>query len=170
MKPSRYFVRIWHMSEDDSPDEESRMHASDEAEARLLARVQRAKGANAGAFERTNIRVPDDVPMADPPEHFWEYDEVQLDEDDVTREIHEDVVLDPKALEEELRVMRRRSSAARNVRDGRIDRIDDKGNIREHRVRADDASLTLCGLVIFYSQPPCGNGPCRRCASIARKT
>lgn len=47
----------------------------------------------------------------------------------------------------------------------RVDRIDDRGNIREHLRRREEAR-TLCGLVIGMSQPACGNAECRRCAQI----
>lgn len=45
-----------------------------------------------------------------------------------------------------------------------IDRIDDKGDIREHWTL--DGRRTICGIGIGYRQPPCGNRPCKRCAKI----
>lgn len=66
------------------------------------------------------------------------------------------------------RAERLRAFARRDVRDGRIDRIDDSGNIREHRVRDDDPSRTLCGLVIGNSQAPADNRTCARCTRIAK--
>lgn len=56
-----------------------------------------------------------------------------------------------------------------NVRDGRIDRIDGAGNIREHRVRVDDARRTVCGLEVHDSQAPCGNRKCQRCEQLAAR-
>ncbi len=49
----------------------------------------------------------------------------------------------------------------------KIDRIDDRGNIREHFTR--DGVRTICGIEIGYRQAPCGNGPCRRCGKIAAR-
>lgn len=49
----------------------------------------------------------------------------------------------------------------------KIDRIDDKGNIREHLTR--DGQRTICGLEIGQRQPPCGNAPCCRCEKIAAR-
>jgi hypothetical protein len=45
----------------------------------------------------------------------------------------------------------------------RIDRIDQKGNIREHIVHPRDPDKTLCGLVIGTSQRAMGNRVCQRC-------
>lgn len=50
----------------------------------------------------------------------------------------------------------------------KIDRIDSKANITEHRTT--DGVTTLCGLRLLVTQPPCGNKPCRRCARIASAT
>lgn len=49
----------------------------------------------------------------------------------------------------------------------KIDRIDDKGDIREHFTR--DGRRTICGIEIGYRQPPCGNRPCKRCEKIAAR-
>lgn len=46
----------------------------------------------------------------------------------------------------------------------RIDRIDDRGNIREHWTF--DDVRTICGIEIGYRQAACGNAPCRRCEKI----
>ena len=46
----------------------------------------------------------------------------------------------------------------------KIDRIDNRGDIREHLTR--DGRLTICGLAIEMSQPPCGNRSCKRCEKI----
>ena len=47
----------------------------------------------------------------------------------------------------------------------KIDRIDDRGDIREHQTR--DGHRTICGIEIGMRQPPCGNRPCKRCEKIA---
>lgn len=49
----------------------------------------------------------------------------------------------------------------------KIDRYDNRGDIREHVTR--DGRRTICGLSIGFaqSQPPCGNRPCKRCEKIA---
>jgi len=49
----------------------------------------------------------------------------------------------------------------------KIDRIDDRGNIREHLTR--DQRRTICGIEIGYRQDPCGNATCRRCEKIAAR-
>jgi len=49
----------------------------------------------------------------------------------------------------------------------RIDRISHNGDIREHLVRRDARSKTLCGLSIEESQDACGNRKCRRCIALA---
>ena len=49
----------------------------------------------------------------------------------------------------------------------KIDRIDDKGDIREHWTR--DGRRTICGVAIWNKQPAYGNRPCRRCAKIATR-
>ena len=49
----------------------------------------------------------------------------------------------------------------------KIDRIDSRGDIREHFTR--DGRRTICGLWIDVSQTPCGNRPCKRCEkNVAR--
>lgn len=47
----------------------------------------------------------------------------------------------------------------------KVDRIDDRGNIREHLTR--DGQRTICGIEIGQRQLPCGNATCRRCEKIA---
>ncbi len=49
----------------------------------------------------------------------------------------------------------------------KIDRIDDRGDIREHWTR--DGRRTLCGIPIGGRQSPCGNRPCRRCEKIVAR-
>lgn len=49
----------------------------------------------------------------------------------------------------------------------KVDRIDDRGNIREHFTR--DGLRTICGVEIGRRQPPCGNRPCKRCEKIAAR-
>ena len=46
----------------------------------------------------------------------------------------------------------------------KIDRIDRRGNIREHITQ--DGQDTLCGIEIGYRQTACGNAPCLRCKKI----
>lgn len=46
----------------------------------------------------------------------------------------------------------------------KIDRIDCRGDIREHRTH--DGKRTICGLAIDMRQPPCGNRSCKRCEKI----
>lgn len=46
----------------------------------------------------------------------------------------------------------------------KIDRIDDRGNIREHLTR--DGQRTICDIEIGYRQSACGNAPCLRCQKI----
>jgi len=46
----------------------------------------------------------------------------------------------------------------------KVDRIDDRGNIREHFTR--DEKSTICGIEIGMRQTPCGNTPCMRCKKI----
>lgn len=47
----------------------------------------------------------------------------------------------------------------------KIDRIDDRGDIREHWTH--DGHRTICGIEIGMKQPACGNRPCKRCKKIA---
>jgi hypothetical protein len=49
--------------------------------------------------------------------------------------------------------------------DGRVDRIDGKGNIRQHLTV--DRKVTLCGLALRLWQEPANNSECRRCVRIA---
>ena len=49
----------------------------------------------------------------------------------------------------------------------KIDRIDNRGDIREHLTR--DGRLTICGIEIDMWQVPCGNAPCRRCEKIVAR-
>ena len=49
----------------------------------------------------------------------------------------------------------------------KIDRIDDRGDIREHFTR--DGHHTICGIEIGMRQPACGNRPCKRCEKIAAR-
>jgi hypothetical protein len=49
----------------------------------------------------------------------------------------------------------------------KVDRIDDRGNIREHLTR--DGHRTICGIEIGQRQLPCGNATCRRCEKIAAR-
>jgi hypothetical protein len=51
----------------------------------------------------------------------------------------------------------------------KVDRIDNRGDIREHLTR--DGSRTLCGLTLGrgYTQNACGNRECRRCEKIAAR-
>jgi len=46
----------------------------------------------------------------------------------------------------------------------KVDRIDDRGDIREHFTR--DGKTTICGIEIGMRQTPCGNAPCLRCKKI----
>ena len=46
----------------------------------------------------------------------------------------------------------------------RVDRIDNRGDIREHLTR--DGKRTICGIEIGMRQMPCGNATCRRCEKI----
>jgi hypothetical protein len=48
-----------------------------------------------------------------------------------------------------------------------MDRIDDKGDIREHLTR--DGRRTICGIEIGMRQSACGNRPCKRCQRIAMR-
>ena len=47
----------------------------------------------------------------------------------------------------------------------RIDRITQRGNIREHRTL--DGERTMCGIAIEISQEPAGNAVCKRCQTLA---
>jgi hypothetical protein len=49
----------------------------------------------------------------------------------------------------------------------RVDRIDDRGDIREHLTR--DGRRTICGIEIGQRQAPCGNRPCKHCEKIAKR-
>lgn len=49
----------------------------------------------------------------------------------------------------------------------KIDRIDRRGNIREHILVEGSEQRTLCGLYVEMSQEPCGNAACFRCAQVA---
>ena len=49
----------------------------------------------------------------------------------------------------------------------KIDRIDDRGDIREHWTL--DGRRTICGIEIGMRQPACGNRPCKRCEKIAMR-
>lgn len=51
----------------------------------------------------------------------------------------------------------------------RIDRIDNRGDIREHVVSSVRPGRTLCGLPILHSQEPAGNRECRCCARLEEK-
>lgn len=49
----------------------------------------------------------------------------------------------------------------------KVDRIDNRGNIREHLTR--DGRRTICGIAIGQRQLPCGNATCGRCEKIAAR-
>lgn len=93
-RPTRYFVREWTPDpHEQEPDSETDTDVPDARNARVayaLARQDaarlRACGRLAGAFERRNIRVPEECPITDPPAHLWEYESVQIDEDVIERE------------------------------------------------------------------------------------
>jgi hypothetical protein len=46
----------------------------------------------------------------------------------------------------------------------KIDRIDNRGDIREHFTR--DGAKTICGLALSCTQSPADNRPCKRCERI----
>ena len=50
----------------------------------------------------------------------------------------------------------------------RIDRVDTKGNLREHLTG--DGERTLCGLLLRETQKPAGNAVCRRCQQLVATT
>lgn len=82
MRPKQWFLRIWHTDpEGEGPDTEEDIDCDSEKEARELAKRHRKENL-AGAFERRNIHVPDDIPIADPPMQFWDWDDVQIDQDE----------------------------------------------------------------------------------------
>lgn len=86
-RPDRWFVRVWTVDPDgEGPDEEDDFKVDSERVARALAKKWRRNGKSAGAFERRNIHVPDFIPIDDPPAYLWEYDAVQIDEDEIERE------------------------------------------------------------------------------------
>lgn len=88
--PARWFVRIWTVDPaGEGPDEEENVDVASEKEARTLAKHLRLKkGKSAGAFERQGVHVPDDIAsvVGDPPPQFWEWEDVQVDEDEVDKE------------------------------------------------------------------------------------
>lgn len=47
-----------------------------------------------------------------------------------------------------------------------VDRIDGKGDIREHDVSLHTEDRTACGLRVESSQPSSGNARCKRCDAI----
>ncbi len=49
----------------------------------------------------------------------------------------------------------------------KIDRIDDRGDIREHWTR--NGHRTICGIEIGMRQTACGNRACKRCKKIAER-
>lgn len=49
-----------------------------------------------------------------------------------------------------------------------VDRIDDVGNITQHRVSAADPTRTKCGAKLGMTQAPAGNRPCRNCYPVPR--
>ena len=49
----------------------------------------------------------------------------------------------------------------------KIDRIDRRGDIREHDTR--DGVKTVCGLALGMTQTAGGNRPCLRCEKIAAR-
>lgn len=49
----------------------------------------------------------------------------------------------------------------------KVDRIDNRGNIREHWTC--DGRRTLCGIEIGGRQDPCGNATCTRCEKIVAR-
>lgn len=51
----------------------------------------------------------------------------------------------------------------------RIDRVDERGDIREHFISPKAEDRTLCGLSLPPIQPPLGNGLCKRCRVLAGK-
>ena len=50
----------------------------------------------------------------------------------------------------------------------RIDRIDERGQIREHTIDDSDWLHTLCGIEIRQSQIACGNRRCTKCEALER--
>ena len=88
MKPKRYFVRVWTPDPaEEGPDDEKDGDVPSLAQAKLVAASLRRKGISAGAFERRNIRYPEHAPPGlDIPAHLYEWDTVQIDEDEIDRE------------------------------------------------------------------------------------
>ena len=87
MRPTRWFVRVWTVDPtEEGPDDERDTDCTSERAARALAKKLRGESKNAAAFERRNIHVPEDVPIADPPAHFWEWNSIQIDEAAIERE------------------------------------------------------------------------------------
>ena len=59
-----------------------------------------------------------------------------------------------------------------STKEARIDRIDARGNIREHVISPDLSTRTgettaLCGRRIHMSQPACGNARCKTCERLS---
>jgi hypothetical protein len=52
----------------------------------------------------------------------------------------------------------------------RIDRIDSRGDIREHVMHPTKEQTTLCGLSVRASQPTAGNRRCTNCERLMRSS
>jgi hypothetical protein len=48
-----------------------------------------------------------------------------------------------------------------------VDRVDSRGNLREHLTSTGEK--TLCGLDLYATQKPAGNAPCRRCVQLTKE-
>lgn len=95
-RPTRFFVRVWTPDPtEEGPDDERDTDVPDNknpvvsmARAKQDAARHRLDGKNAGAHERRNIRYPEHAPPGlSLPAHLYEWDTVQIDEDDIDREL-----------------------------------------------------------------------------------
>jgi hypothetical protein len=89
VKPRQFFVRVWTVDPNgEGPDDERDTDCASRKQAIEIARDLRAKGETAAAFERRNIQRPDFCPPGvDPPAHLYDFDETQIDVDEIDSEL-----------------------------------------------------------------------------------
>jgi hypothetical protein len=83
MRPAKFFVRVYTPDpEEQEPDDEKDTDAPSKAAALRRSATLRRAGKLACAFERRNIRYPEEAPPGlDLPAYLWDRDDVSLEPD-----------------------------------------------------------------------------------------